>query len=76
MIKQLRKVGNSSALILDKALMELAGLDESGLVQIMVKDGSFIVTPVQPRPVSKERFEACLERVVKERRAVLRRLAE
>jgi antitoxin component of MazEF toxin-antitoxin module len=76
MIKQLRKVGNSSALTLDKAILELVGLDEHGQVQLTVHDGSIILTPVQPRPVDAKRFEACLERVVRERREVLRRLAE
>ena len=76
MIKQLTKVGNSNALLLDKALMELMGLDENGEVQLTVDNGCLVVTPVRPRPVDKERFEACLDRVVVERREALRRLAE
>ena len=76
MIKQLRKVGNSNALLLDKAVMELLGLEENGHVQLTVVDGSLLVTPVNPHPVSRERFEAALDRVVKERRDVLKRLAE
>jgi antitoxin component of MazEF toxin-antitoxin module len=76
MIKQLRKVGNSNALLLDKAVMELLGLEENGQVQLTVTDGSLVVTPVNPHPVSRERFEAALDRVVKERRDVLKRLAE
>ncbi len=76
MIKQLKKVGNSNALILDKALMELVGLEENGDVQITVHNRSIIVTPADPRPVDKDRFEACLSRVVEERREVLRKLAE
>ncbi len=76
MIKQLKKVGNSNAIFLDKAIMELAGLRENGEVQVSVHNGSIIITPVHPKPVDKERFEACLNQVVKERREVLRRLAE
>ena len=76
MIKRLRKVGNSNALVLDKAVMELLGLEENGQVQLTISDGSLVVTPVNPRPVSRERFEAALDRVVKERRDVLKRLAE
>ena len=76
MIKQLRKVGNSNALLLDKAVMELLGLEENGHVQLTVVDGSLVVTPVNPHPVSRERFEAALDRVVKERRDVLKRLAK
>ncbi len=76
MIKRLKRVGNSNALILDKAILELVGLQENGEVQITVHNGSLIITPAQPKPVDKERFEACLDRVVEERREVLRRLAE
>jgi antitoxin component of MazEF toxin-antitoxin module len=76
MIKQLRKVGNSNALLLDKAILELLGLEENGEVQLTVSDGSLIVTPVNPQPVDQERFEKCLDRVVATRRDVLRRLAQ
>ena len=76
MIKRLRKVGNSSALILDRALMELVGLEENGAVQLTVRSGSLILTPANPREVSQERFEECLARVVARRRSALRRLAE
>jgi antitoxin component of MazEF toxin-antitoxin module len=76
MIKKLKKVGNSNALILDKAIMELIGLEENGEVQLTVRDGSVVLTPAHPRPVDKARFEAALERVVTERREVLRRLAQ
>jgi len=76
MIKQLKKAGNSSAVTLDKALMELVGLEEGGTVQVTVQHGSIVLTPVQPKPVDQSRFEAALARVVRGRRDVLRRLAE
>lgn len=76
MIKQLTKVGNSQALVLDKALLELVGLEENGRVQLTVDKGSIIITPADPGPVDPKRFEACLERIVKERGEVLRRLAQ
>lgn len=76
MIKQLRKVGNSNALILDRAILELVGLEENGKVELTVHDGSLIVTPAEPRAVDRTRFEASLSRVVKARRSALRQLAE
>jgi len=76
MIKQIKKVGNSHAIILDKAIMELVGLEEHGEVQLAIHNGSIILTPSNPRPVDKERFESCLSRVVEGRREVLRRLAK
>jgi antitoxin component of MazEF toxin-antitoxin module len=75
-IKQLRKVGNSNALLLDRPIMELVGLRENGEVQLTVHDGSLVVTPADPSPVDPERFEACLKRVTARRRKVLRRLAQ
>ena len=76
MIKQLTKVGNSNALILDKAILELVGLEEGGEVQLIVQNGSLIITPANPKPIDKQRFEECLSRVVSERRELLKRLAE
>ena len=76
MIKRLRKVGNSNALILERAILELLGLEENGTVELTVNNGSLIVTPASPRPVDPARFEACLSQVVRERRELLRRLAE
>ncbi len=76
MIKKLRKVGNSNALILDKPILELLGLEENGQVKLTIHDGSLIITPTDPRPIDRQKFEASLERVLKERKDLLRRLAE
>ena len=76
MIKQLRKVGNSNALILDKPILELLGLEENGEVQLTIQDGALIVTPTNPRPVDPGTFDAKLDAVVRKRARVLRRLAE
>jgi len=76
MIKQIKKVGNGNALFLDRAILELVGLEEGGDVQLTMRAGSIIITPVHPKPVNRKRFEAALNRVVSERREVLRRLAE
>ena len=46
MIWKLQKHGNSKALVIDKALMEALGIDESTPLQISVSGHSLIVTPV------------------------------
>jgi len=74
-IKQLRKVGNSNALILDKPLLELIGLADDGEVQIVVSNGSLVITPVSPKQVDEQRFQQCLDRVQQEWGDVLQRLA-
>jgi antitoxin component of MazEF toxin-antitoxin module len=76
MIKQLRKVGNSNALILDKPILELLGLEEDGEVQLTIQDGALIVTPARPRPVDPDTFASKLDQVIEKRARVLRRLAE
>jgi antitoxin component of MazEF toxin-antitoxin module len=76
MIKQLRKVGNSNALILDKPIMELLGLEEDGQVQLTIQDGALIVVPTHPFLVNKEEMSSKLEYVLQKRKEVLRRLAE
>ena len=75
MIKQLRKVGNSTALLLDKPLLELLGVKERGHVQLTFTSGSLVVTPVDPQPVTDERFQDCLDRVFDDWGSVLKRLA-
>jgi len=76
MVKKLQKVGNSNALILDLPIMEMVGLQEGKEVQITVSNGSIIITPVDPRRVDPEELERHLDRIVGERREVLKELAD
>ena len=76
MIKQLRKVGNSNAILLDKPLLELVGLKEDGSVEITVDHGSIIITPVSPAPVPADRARELLDKIVATRRGALKKLAE
>lgn len=76
MIKQLRKVGNSNALLLDKPILELLGVAERGKVKLTLTNGSLVVTPVEPQPMSPDRFQACLDRVIDEWGDVLEQLAK
>jgi antitoxin component of MazEF toxin-antitoxin module len=76
MVKKLQKVGNSNALILDLPIMEMVGLEEGKEVQITVSNGSIIITPVDPRRVDREELKRQLDRIVGERREMLRELAD
>jgi antitoxin component of MazEF toxin-antitoxin module len=64
MIKQLRKVGNSNALILDKPILELLGLEEDGQVQLTIQDGLLIVAPANPRQLTPDDLQDHLDYVV------------
>lgn len=76
MIKKLKKVGNSNAVVLDKPLLELVGLREGDAIQIAVREGSIVLTPVSPALVPEDEFEAALEKVVRTRAKVLKKLSE
>lgn len=76
MVKTLRRVGNSNALLLDKPIMELLGMSAGSQVNLTVTNGALVVTPVNPAPVAPDKFQACLDRVVSEWGDVLERLAK
>lgn len=76
MIKQIRKVGNSNALVLDKPILELLGLQEGSHVQLTVQDGVLIVAPVNPGTEAQRSFEDVVEHVMEQRKTVLQRLAQ
>jgi antitoxin component of MazEF toxin-antitoxin module len=76
MIKQLRKVGNSNALILDKPILEILGLEEDGQVELTIQDGNLIVTPVLPGRVDQAKLAVKLDYLVQKRKDVLKRLVE
>jgi antitoxin component of MazEF toxin-antitoxin module len=53
MLKKLVKYGNSNALVLDKAIMELVGIEEGSVVKIKTDGTSLILTPHVPVVVEK-----------------------
>jgi antitoxin component of MazEF toxin-antitoxin module len=75
MVKQLRKVGKSNALILDKPILEPLGLEEGRRVQLTIQDGNLIVAAANPRSVSPNDVSKKLEYVIKKRKDALQRLA-
>ena len=76
MVKTIRKVGNRNALLLDKPILELLGLQEGGQVNLTVTEGSLIVTPVSPPTADPEKFQKSLDRVMRTRRKLLEKLSQ
>lgn len=76
MIKKLKKVGNSQALILDQSILKTLGLDPGASVQLTVTEDSLVVTRAQAVIAGDEKFEAALDRVMKTRRKLLKRLSK
>jgi antitoxin component of MazEF toxin-antitoxin module len=74
--KKLTKHGNSYALVIEKAILELLGIDDQTLLQISTPDGAtIVVTPVKSA-AEKKRFSESLKKVNKKYGRALKRLAE
>ncbi len=54
MIKKIVRYGNSNALVLDKATLELLNIAEGSLVKIKTDGTSLIITPHEPQDIESE----------------------
>jgi antitoxin component of MazEF toxin-antitoxin module len=75
MIKRLTKHGNSLALVIDKALLELLDIAADTPLEIQTDGRSLIVTPARD-PKRRRALRKSLERVNKRHGEALRKLAE
>lgn len=74
--KKLAKHGNSYALIIEKPILELLGIDSNTLLQVSTPDGSSIViTPVKNK-TRKRTFKNALTKINKRYGRALKNLAE
>ena len=74
MIKTLTKVGNSHAILLDKATLQLVGLNEDDKVDLRIDGDSIILTRVGAT-ASDEAFDRAADEVLSKRSDLLKRLA-
>lgn len=58
MLKKLAKYGNSTTLVIDKAILELLNMDESSIVKLQTDGKSLIVTPAQKDDNQKISYDA------------------
>lgn len=74
--KKLAKHGNSYALIIEKPILELLGIDSNTLLQVSTPDGSSIViTPIKNKS-RKRTFKSALTKINKRYGRALKNLAE
>lgn len=74
--KKLTKHGNSYALIIERPILELLGIDIDTLLQISTPDGaSIVITPLKDR-AQKRRLSSSLKKINKKYGRALKRLAE
>ena len=74
MVKHLVKHGNSKAIVIDKAILQAAGLDENTLFQIVV-DSNTGVTIQSVKPVNSK-FEEAKNHVFKEYAELFKKLSD
>ncbi len=75
MIKKLCKHGNSLALVIDKPILELLGIDEGTSLDVSTDGQALVIAPVQSKRRQK-RFEQALESTNKRYGKALKRLAQ
>ncbi len=75
LVKQLVQHGNSRAIVIDKAILQAAGLDEDTLFQITV-DPSSGITIQSVKSMNDNIFRKSLNKVLKKRNKLLKRLAD
>ena len=75
MIKTLSRVGNSQALILDKTVLELIGVDAGGEVELHIEGGKLIVSAAHDERRRKQ-IEAVSQQLIKRFAKTYKRLAE
>ena len=75
MVKQLSKHGNSLALVIDRSILDLLGIDENTALEISTDGESLIVAPVRDKKRQK-RFEQALAASNERFGKALKRLAE
>ena len=73
-VKQLTRIGNSTGLILDRALLKQLDLEPDGEVEISVQGQSLVITP--HRYATTPEFERAADRVFGTRKRLLKRLAK
>jgi antitoxin component of MazEF toxin-antitoxin module len=74
-IKQLIQSGNSKVLVIDKTLLQAAGLDENTLFQVTINpNGGMVIQSVQPTNTSL--VKAAFRKVMKKDYNLLKRLAD
>jgi antitoxin component of MazEF toxin-antitoxin module len=75
MIKKLSKHGNSLALVIDRSILELLGIDEKTSLELSTDGEAIVVAPVRDKK-RKKRFEEALASTNKRYGKALKRLAE
>ena len=75
MIKKLSKHGNSLALVIDRPILELLGIDESTSLDISTDGAALVIVPLRDAR-RRKKFEGALASTNRRYGKALKRLAE
>jgi antitoxin component of MazEF toxin-antitoxin module len=75
MIKKLSKHGNSLALVIDRSILELLGIDEKTALELSTDGESLVVAPLRDKK-RRKKFEDALASSNERYAKALKRLAE
>ena len=75
MLKRLTRTGNKLALVLDRPLLEAAGIDADTTVEISTDGDVIIITPVRPKKRDKK-LAAARKEINARYAGVFKRLAD
>ena len=75
MIKKLRKVGNSQAIVLDKSILELLRINSETPLDVSTNGDIILIKPVRDKK-KQEQLKKNLEFINKEYGEVLKKLSE
>lgn len=74
-IKQLTQSGNSKAIVIDKVLLQAAGLDENALFQVVINpSGGMLIQSVEA--TNENLVKSAFRKVMKKNHNLLKRLAD
>ncbi len=75
MIKTLKPMGNSLALIIDKPILELLNIDASTPLQVTTESGCLLISPIRDAQRVLQ-FREALDKTNRRHGKVLKKLAE
>jgi len=75
MVRTLKKLGNTQALVIDKTMREQLGIDENTPLDVTIADGRLIVTPTNVG-IGREAIEKHAEVFYEKYGGMMKRLAE
>ncbi len=75
MIKTLTAHGNSTALIIDKPILELLNINNTTPLKLVTDGKSLIISPIR-EPNREEKFQAAIQKVNANHSDTLRKLGE